>query len=224
MDRFFARAGIASLVLVAAMSLGCNKSSPTGPTSPATPAVPLAVTSISPATGLSGDAVSISGTGFLPGATVTLDGVRANVRASASTVITVITPVHGAGTVDVVVTNPGGQSGTLTGGYTFEAVSVTASPSLVTSGGQLTMSWEAPSGRGCTGGGDWIAIFRVGDPDITGAANGHSDLWFVHVCGATSGTETLSAPTEPGQYEFRYLVGAASVARSSPVTVIPGGD
>jgi hypothetical protein len=224
MDRIFTRAGIVSLLLVAAMSLGCNKSSPTGPTSPATPAVPLAVTAISPARGLSGDAVSISGTGFLPGATVTLGGVQANVRALASTVVTVITPVHAAGTVDVVVTNPDGQSGTLTGGYTFEVVSITASPSLVTSGGQLTTSWVAPSGRSCIGGGDWIAIFGVGDPDITGAANSHSDLWFVHTCGATFGTETLSAPTEPGQYEFRYMVGAASVARSSPVTVIAGSD
>jgi hypothetical protein len=223
MDRFFARAVITSLLLVGGMSLGCNKA-PTRPTSPATHVGPFAVIAISPATGLSGDAVSISGTGFLPGATVTLDGVRAKVRAMASTVITVVTPVHAAGTVDVVVTNPDGQSGTLTGGYTFEVVSVTASPSLVTPGGQLTVSWVAPSGRSCNGGGDWIAIFKVGDPDITGAANSHSDLWFVHLCGATSGTETLSAPTEPGQYEFRYMVDAASVARSSPVTVIASGD
>ena len=102
---------------------------------------------------------------------------------------------------------------------TLEGISLTASPSLVTSGGQLTMSWVAPSGRGCNGGGDWVALFRVGDPDITGAANGHSDLWFVHLCGATSGTSTLSAPPQPGQYEFRYMVGSTAVARSSPVTV-----
>jgi hypothetical protein len=100
-----------------------------------------------------------------------------------------------------------------------QGISLTASPSLVTSGDQLTMSWVAPSGRGCIGGGDWVALYRVGDPDITGAANGHSDLWFLHLCGATSGTSTLNAPPEPGQYEFRYMVGETSVARSSPVTV-----
>jgi hypothetical protein len=77
----------------------------------------------------------------------------------------------------------------------------------------------APSGRGCTGGGDWVALFRIGDPDITGAANGHSDLWFVHLCGATAGTSTLSAPLQPGQYEFRYMVGDSGVARSNAVTV-----
>jgi hypothetical protein len=100
-----------------------------------------------------------------------------------------------------------------------ESISLTASPGVVTAGGQLTLNWVGPSGRGCIGGGDWIAIFRVGDPDITGAANGHSDLWFVHLCGATSGTSTLSAPTQPSQYEFRFMVGDTAVARSSPVTV-----
>ena len=101
----------------------------------------------------------------------------------------------------------------------FDSISLTATPSLVTAGGPLTMSWVAPSGRGCGGGGDWVALFRIGDPDITGAANGHSDLWFVHLCGATSGTSTLSAPFLPGQYEFRYMAGSSAVARSGPVTV-----
>jgi hypothetical protein len=105
-----------------------------------------------------------------------------------------------------------------------EGVSLTASPSLVTTGSQLTLNWVGPSGRGCSGGGDWIAIYRVGDPDITGAANGHSDLWFTHVCGATSGTSTLSAPSQPGDYEFRFMVGDAAVARSSAVTVTPSAS
>ena len=102
---------------------------------------------------------------------------------------------------------------------TLTGFSVTAGPSLVTPGGQITMSWLAPSGQGCSGGGDWIAIYRVGDPDITGAFNGHSDLWYMHVCGATSGTSMLSAPLETGVYEFRYMIGDIAVARSGPVTV-----
>jgi hypothetical protein len=97
--------------------------------------------------------------------------------------------------------------------------SVSASPSRVVSGGELTMSWVAPSGQGCDGGGDWIAIYKVGDPDITGAFNGHSDLWYTHLCGATSGTSVLSAPIEPGQYEFRYMIGDIAATRSGPVTV-----
>jgi hypothetical protein len=222
--------GILSLLGLVGMSLGCDKS-PSAPTPLAaltvtavSPNTGFTVTAISPTAGPIGEQVRVAGTGFLSGATLTLDGVAARVTGvnSAGTLIVATTPVHAAGTVDVVVTNPGGQLGTLTGGYTFvrfDVFSVTASPSLVTSGAQLTMSWVAPSGRGCSGGGDWVAIFRVGDPDITGATNGHSNLWFEHLCGATSGTSTLSAPPQPGQYEFRYMVGDTAVARSGAVTV-----
>jgi hypothetical protein len=66
---------------------------------------------------------------------------------------------------------------------------------------------------------NWIALYKVGDSDITGAANGHSDIWFDHLCGLTSGTFKLRAPPQPAQYEFRYMVGDASVARSNTVTV-----
>ena len=225
----FARAGIASLVGLLGMSLGCDKA-PSGPTSTAAPAVTavspntgLTVRSVSPAAGLIGEPMRVAGAGFLSGATLTLDGVPARVISVTSTVITATTPAHAPGTVDLVVINPDGQRGTLTGGYRFvpvEAFSATASPSLVASGAQLTMTWVAPNGRGCNGGGDWIALYKVGHPDDTGAANGHSDLWFVHVCGAASGTSTLSAPLQPGQYEFRYMVdGTPAVARSGPVTV-----
>ncbi len=107
---------------------------------------------------------------------------------------------------------------------TLEGISLMASPSFVTSGDQLAVTWVGPSGRGCVGGGDWIALYKVGDPDSTGAANGHSDIWFDHLCGLTSGTFKLSAPSQPGQYEFRYMAGATSVARSNPVTVSASGS
>jgi hypothetical protein len=125
----------------------------------------------------------------------------------------------GPGSVDVVVTNPDGHGVTLQTAYTFAVFFVTGAQNLVASGAELTVSWVAPSGRGCSGGGDWIALYRVGDPDQTGAANGHSDLWYEHVCGATSGTWTLKAPAEPAEYQFRFMVGDFSVARSQPITV-----
>ena len=167
----FARAGIASLVGLLGMSLGCDKA-PSGPTSTAAPAVTavspntgLTVRSVSPAAGLIGEPMRVAGAGFLSGATLTLDGVPARVISVTSTVITATTPAHAPGTVDLVVINPDGQRGTLTGGYRFvpvEAFSATASPSLVASGAQLTMTWVAPNGRGCNGGGDWIALYKVG--------------------------------------------------------------
>ena len=101
----------------------------------------------------------------------------------------------------------------------LQGISLVASPRVVASGDQLTLKWAAPEGRGCAGGGDWVALYKVGDPDHTGAKNGHSDLWFVHLCGETSGSSTLSAPFEPGEYEFRYMAGDDAAARSNPVTV-----
>src|SRR5580765_3511555 len=123
-NRFFAHAVIASILGVAGMSLGCGTSptapAPAAPTAPAvSPNTGFTVTSVSPKVGLIGEPMRVAGNGFLPGATLTLDGVMARVISVTSTVITATTPVHAPGTVDVVVSNPGGQLGTLAGGYSF---------------------------------------------------------------------------------------------------------
>ncbi len=80
------------------------------------------VTGIGPSSGTAngGTPVTITGTGFLSGATVKLGGTTAtNVTVTSSSTITATTSAHAAGTVDVVVTNTDGQSGTLSGGYTY---------------------------------------------------------------------------------------------------------
>src|SRR5262249_29294549 len=80
-----------------------------------------AVTTPTPNTGSpAGDAWgTISGTQFQSGATVRLGNAvqMASVRDDAT--ILFWTTSHPAGTVDVVVTNPGGLSGNLAGAYTF---------------------------------------------------------------------------------------------------------
>jgi IPT/TIG domain len=129
-----------------------------------------------------------------------------------STTITAIAPAHAAGPADVVVTNPGGSSGTLTAAFTYsfeEPFTVTPSTDAVDAGARISVSWTAPSART----GDWLAVFKVG--------GSYDDDWWDYTNGATSGTRTLSAPTQPGQYEFRYLLEGSfvDVARSSPVTV-----
>ncbi len=86
------------------------------------PAGPPTVTSISPNVGAAtgGTPVTITGTGFFPGATVKIGGVSTTTTAVvSSTAITTDTGPHAVGTVDVVVTNTDGQSGTLTGGFTY---------------------------------------------------------------------------------------------------------
>jgi hypothetical protein len=80
------------------------------------------VRAISPTSGSAngGTPVTITGTGFLAGATVSLGGTAATgVTVVSSTSITATTAAHTAGTVNVVVTNTDAQSGTLTNGYTY---------------------------------------------------------------------------------------------------------
>src|SRR5437879_5719733 len=74
------------------------------------------VTSISPSSGTSngGTSVTITGTNFLSGATVSFGGAAAtNVSVVNSTTITATTPANAGGAVNVTVTNPDAQTGTL---------------------------------------------------------------------------------------------------------------
>jgi hypothetical protein len=84
----------------------------------------ITVTAISPTSGTTsgGTAVTITGTNFTSGATVSFGGTAAtNVSVVSSSSITATAPAHAAGAVNVVVTNTGGQSGTLANGYTYTA-------------------------------------------------------------------------------------------------------
>ena len=89
---------------------------------------------------------------------------------------------------------------------------VTASTNTVAPGGQLSVNWTTSIAYPW----DWISLDRVG-----AAVGIHA--WAQSTAGAASGTFTLSAPTQAGQYEFRYLLNDESdAARSSPVTVGAG--
>ena len=66
-----------------------------------------------------GDTGSITGRGFLEGATVTIDSVPASDVIVTPTLINFTIPPGTEGTKDVIVTNPDGQKGTLRGGYTY---------------------------------------------------------------------------------------------------------
>jgi len=82
----------------------------------------LSITSVVPSAGLitGGKPVTINGTGFVSGATVTFGGSAAtNVVVVNSTKITAKTPAHAGGAVNVTVTNPNNATATLTNGYTY---------------------------------------------------------------------------------------------------------
>jgi len=107
------------------------------------------VSSITPNTGTTagGTAVTITGTGFLTGATAKVGGTAATgVTLVNSTTITATTPAHAAGAVGVVVTNTNAQSGTLTNGFTYTAPSGMLALANVVSGLSNPVGIERPPG------------------------------------------------------------------------------
>lgn len=75
--------------------------------------------------------VTIHGERLDAAATVTIGNLVAQRMEGTDTTIVVITPVHAAGTVDVVVRNPDSQSAQLSRGFAFEDVPSVA-PSIQT--------------------------------------------------------------------------------------------
>ena len=84
---------------------------------------PPVVTSISPASGptAGGTTVTVTGTGFAPGASVFLGGVAApQVTFVSATTVTAVTPAQAAaGLVTFAVANPDGQTASLAAGFTY---------------------------------------------------------------------------------------------------------
>ncbi len=88
---------------------------------------------------------------------------------------------------------------------------VTAPNGTISPGAAISVRWTA---SGTLSSRDWIALYPVGAPDA-----GYT--WGTYTRGAASGTFNLTAPTTPGQYEFRYLLndGFAIGARSAAMAV-----
>jgi len=126
--------GIALLVLSHAL-VGCgDQGSPTAPTAPSPPAVQQpspqptglqpSITAIAPQVGSThgGAWATITGVDFQPGAKVRLGATTVFSSTRDSTTILVSgTAAHAAGTIDVIVTNPGGLEARLSGGHTYES-------------------------------------------------------------------------------------------------------
>lgn len=104
---------------------------------------PSSITSVSPNSGpvAGGTTVTITGSNFQSGATANFGGTAAaSVTVVNATQVQAVTPAHSGGSVDVTVTNPGGATATLAGGFTFIAppeVSSISPTSGPTAGGTL---------------------------------------------------------------------------------------
>ena len=109
------------------------------------------VDSVSPASGPAdgGTAVTISGTGFAAGATVTFGGTAASATVVGSTTINAVAPAHASGAVNIVVTNPDGQSSTLTNGFVYalaappDVTGITPNSGPTAGGTSVTISGSA---------------------------------------------------------------------------------
>ena len=86
-----------------------------------TAATDPAVTGISPSSGSAagGTPVTLTGKNFVAGATVSFGGAAAVVTTVNATTIAAKTPAHKQGAVNIVVTNPDGQSGTFASGFIY---------------------------------------------------------------------------------------------------------
>jgi len=186
------------------------------------------ISSISPNSGprAGGTSVTISGTNFSSGATVTFGGnAVTNVNVTSGTTITATTPAHNEGAVDVTVTNSDGQSATFTQGFTYAGLKITSvSPSTgSTSGGtNVTIKGSAfQSGATVTFGG--VAATNVNVVDSTtivattplGPA---TEQLMVDV--VVKNPDGSTATLHPG---FTYSVPPLSVTSISPAVGVTSG-
>lgn len=85
--------------------------------------------------------ITINGSGFADGATVTFGGSSAtNVIIQDQTRITCTPPAHADGLVSIVVTNPDGMTGTLAGVFIYTTLTVTPKVGPITGGTTLTLT------------------------------------------------------------------------------------
>lgn len=169
------------------------------------------VTSISPATGpiAGGTAITISGTGFMNGATVTIgDTAATSVIRVNSTTITAVTPTGTVGTKNVVVTNPNMLTGTLNNGFNYLAPNYTLAISLAGNGSGTVTS--DPAGISCSSG-SCTAEFSP-NINVTLTATPNTTSTFSGWDGSCSGTGDCTVYTS-GNYSVQATFNPAPKAK-----------
>lgn len=166
---------------------------------------PAAITSLAPTQGpeTGGTTVTISGSGFTNATAVTFGGVPGgSFTVQNDSTITVTTPVHAPGAVDVVVDSPYGNSSP--GSFTFTPVTtitgVSPGSGPESGGTSVTITGKCFTGAtAVTFGGVPATSFTVdSDTQITAIAPAGTGLVDVTVVGAG----TCGTGTAPGAYEY----------------------
>jgi large repetitive protein len=203
---------IVAAVLGALTLAGCDGRTPSSPTREPTPtpspSPSVSLTAIQPNSGATNGTtiVRIVGTGFEPGAIVTLGAAATDVTVVNSTTITATVPTHPVGTVDVIVTNTGGQSARLNGGFSYVTVpraTVTAiSPNIGSTEGGTSVTITGtdfhPAATVTMGGAEAKPFVYQGSIHLTAPAHGPG---VVDVVVTNPGTEPH---TLAGAYTYAF--------------------
>lgn len=185
------------------------------------------ITSITPAGGLpeGGTSVTIHGANFSAGAMVKIGGLDlVNPVFVNSATITGTTPPHVAGTVDVVVTNPGPNASTLTGAFTYGYPLITLSPATsdVYAGAtaSLTLTASYAQTTATTVGLASSSAAATVDANITIPA--YATTTTVNVTGVSEGTATITASLPPalGSAQATALVNVSARPPAPTLTAV----
>ena len=212
-------AGTAGAVSVTVTVNGQNGSLANGFTYVAMPTV----TNVNPSTGTTsgGTAVTITGTNFVSGATVTFGSASAtSVVVVNSTTITAVTPAGSAGAVTVIVT-VSSQSGTLPNGYTYTLTpdfTLSASPGSVTvvSGNQGASTITSTVSGGFNSS---ISLSASGVPTGATVSFGPTTI-AAPGSGTSSMTLTVGSSTAVGTYTITVAGSGGGLQRNTTVILI----
>lgn len=186
---------------------------------------PVTVATVTPAYGptAGGTRVTVQGTGFLPGTTVTFGGLPGTALTyNSGTSVTVTTPAQPAGAVDVTVTNTDTRSATMPNAFTYlvPPVVTTVTPGSGPAAGGTTVtitgSHFAPSATVRFGGDSATVLSRLADTGIT-------VMTAAHAAGSVDVTVTNPDGQSARAGDGFTFVGSPSIASVSPTGGAPDG-
>lgn len=170
-----------------------------------------------------GTLVTVWGTNFLAGATVSFGGVAAaSVTVTSATQLGVVTPPHAAGVVDVRVTNLDGQFATLVGAFTYGTPPPTitgVSPGSGTTDGGATATVTGTgfqAGATVTFGGLTAAVINLTSTSIAVTTPAHA----AGPVGVTVTNPGLQSVTLPAGYTYITPGPAPTIS----TTLLPEGN
>jgi len=175
-----------TIYLKAINSSGSSSASSSVSVTPLAAAPSVSSVSGTSGTTAGGTSITITGSNFLAGATVTIGGAACtSVNVVSATSITCTTPAGTAGAQNIVVTNTDAQSATLSGGFTY--VAAPSAPS--------TPNLDAASDSGSSNSDD-ITSDNTPTISVGAATNGNTVTVTATKPGATSVTCTFTATAQ----------------------------